>query len=66
MAAETAPTITINGVTSKPGEPVTMTTLACGCHPILVGHGNQVGDTTECDDCNCFTTVTRIFPTWVF
>lgn len=62
----TAPTITIDGVTSKPGEPITMTQFACGCFPVLLGHDVQTGDTVECDDHDCFTTVLGVFPTWVF
>jgi hypothetical protein len=65
-AKATAPTITIDGVTSNPGEPVTMTSFACGCFPILMGHNTEIGDTVECDDCDCFTTVKGIFPTWTF
>ena len=40
----TAPTITIDGVTSKPGEPITFAKLICGDgFPILDGHV-PVGD----------------------
>jgi hypothetical protein len=65
-AKATAPTITINGVTSNPGEPVTMTSFTCGCFPILTGHDAEAGDTVECDECNCYTTVLTVFKTWVF
>lgn len=65
-AKATAPTITIDGVTSKPAEPVTMTLLACDCAPSLLGHDIAVGDIMDCDDCDIHTTVKRVFPTWVF
>lgn len=65
-AKATAPTITIDGVTSKPGEPATMIEFSCGCYPILMGHNAKVGDTVECDDCDCFTTVLKAVETWVF
>ena len=66
MDSTAAPTITIDGVTSRPAEPVTMTGFACGCNPILMGHSAQVGDTVECDDHDCFTTVTQAVQTWMF
>jgi hypothetical protein len=58
-----APTITIDGVTSNPGQPVTMLALECGCFPIVDGHDIDTGDVYTCGRP---TTVTGVFKTWVF
>jgi hypothetical protein len=71
-AKTTAPTITINDVTSRPGEPVTMVALDCGAHPITSGHVIEIGDSFLCrdevhaDTDPIFCTVTSVFKTWMF
>lgn len=61
-----APTITIDGVTSNPGHPVTMTELICGDHPILNGHNVKTGDEVNCPECQTPVMVVSTFETWVF
>lgn len=66
MAATTnAPTITIDGVTSKPALPISMLELACECRPIHGAHGLNAGDAVDCEQ-HGETTVIRTLETWVF
>jgi hypothetical protein len=65
MAATTAPTITIDGVTSRPGSPISMLALACDCHPVVEGHDLAAGDPVECEE-HGVTTVIRTLETWMF
>lgn len=65
MAAKTAPTITIDGVTSAPASPITMLGLACDCHPVVKGHDFAVGNAVECED-HGITTITGTLETWMF
>jgi hypothetical protein len=65
-AKTTAPTITIDGVTSRPGEPITFVSLICGDHPVLDGHNVTIGDEVNCTECNFPAMVTETFETWKF
>jgi len=66
MAEATAPTITVDGVTSTPGEPVSFVALDCDCIEIAQGHGYTVGGAAACGKCGVATTVTGVLETWVF
>jgi hypothetical protein len=65
MAATTAPTITIDGVTSNPASPVSMLALACDCRPIVETHELAVGEAVECED-HGVTTIVGKLDTWMF
>ena len=66
MAETTAPTITIDGVTSAPGKPISMIRLGCDCVSIWPGHGYTVGGEAGCGTCRVVTTLVASFETWVF
>lgn len=65
MTDNNAPTITIDGVTSNPGKPVSMLSLGCGCHPFANGHWTT-GAVVFCEDCARPAYVTDTFHTWLF
>ena len=72
MSAETAPTITIDGVTSRPGEPVSMVHLDCDGYMIVPGHVAE-GDMILCEDGpheeklpDLYCVATGVFHTWTF
>lgn len=66
MTENIAPTITIDGVTSRPGSPVSFVRLGCGCTEIAEGHGYAVGGDAACGECGVATFVESTFETWVF
>lgn len=61
-----APTITINGVTSKPGQPASMIHTECDCYPIIAGHGFTPGRAITCPDCQAVTWVINSMETYIF
>jgi hypothetical protein len=65
MAEITAPTITIDGVISAPGEPVSFAALGCDCIEIATRHGYTVDGDAACGKHGA-TTVTGVLETWVF
>jgi len=66
MTEATAPTITIDGVISAPGKPVSMVRLGCDCVSFWPAHGFIVGGAAGCGTCGIETTLVSTFETWVF
>jgi len=71
-AKAAAPTITIDGVTSKPAEPASFVTLDCGNITLQATHVIEVGDPAICEDGphedsdSLYCRVVKVLKTWSF